>query len=132
MNNLEKFPDLHRVGPNKPLSYECLATIVYRDCDPDAIAHELHARQLETVIHQNFAMQGGNETLFAFHRPSLQHRLNWGILTLARNNWPRQADDFIAKVALERAKPSTWLWNIIADTFGDYTNGGRTDNQINV
>lgn len=132
MNNLEKFPDLNSVGPYKPLGYACLETIAYLGCDPDAIAHKLQARQLETVIHPNFAMQGGSETLFAFHRQSLQRRLNKGILTLASNKWPRRADEFIARVAFERAQPQTWLWNIISDTFGDYANGGRTDNRFNV
>jgi hypothetical protein len=112
----DRLPDLFTVGPRKPLGYECIAAIA-TIADPEVIASLLGFKGLQVRTH--------DETLYVYDEAALQRllRRRWVVLTWHR--WPHTAEEFVARVASEWAPQHTWLWNTVADAFGDYTNSAR-------
>lgn len=63
--------------------------------------------------------------LFAYDRDSLQKLLNQNPDILNETGWPKQADEFVVRIATTYADHPL-LFDLIADAFGDYQNPCRT------
>jgi hypothetical protein len=130
----ERFDDLDRVGPDKPLGYLSLNALRNRNHeDPEEVMAQARKRGLfSEIINRDGPDSSVSEDgwLFVADLEALQKLLNKYSDLLVDYGW--RLDDpvwFIHRITTSRgrARPKTKFFDLIADAYGDYDNPGRTD-----
>ncbi len=120
--------DLYRVGPEKPMGYLPVESIVrYAKADPDEVVQELQERGLTVVLFQQ--PHSHSPTLYAYDEAALRDLLEQPqhVQTLQEADWPTEPGAFVRKVESDQAPMHTALFDLVADAFADPHNGLRTD-----
>lgn len=120
--------DLRKVGPSKPLGYLPLPTIEkFAPYSAEGIAEERkrNGQEVLQLSEDQCHVTGG--ALYVYDREVLQRLLDEHTDILTKWSWPTSADEFVLKLATETATPKTALFDLVADSFADNNNPGRTD-----
>ncbi len=115
--------DLRAVGPEKPLGYLPVNTIV-SVCQMPLVQmiNELEQKQLVTRLFSEKESRIFSGALYAYDEPSLQALLNRNRGQLVRAHWPFESDLFVERVAKISVSVASPVFDIIADAFADYRN----------
>lgn len=120
--------DLDRVGPDKPLGYLPLDTVInICERDPMELAHELEGRGLKTKIFSDGECLRRGGMLYTYDEVALGALLKVHAGILHDAHWPETPHEFVTKSATTRAELYTKLFTVIADAFADYDNQYRVE-----
>lgn len=124
----EILSDLSEVGPNKPLGYLPIDTLVeVCGVDIEAYKHTLNQQGLKTLqLSMKESNVGWNGALFAYHEESLKQLLEERKSVLIDYHWPTDPEQFVRHLNVP-APSKTPIFDLIADAFNDRFNSGRTD-----
>lgn len=70
---------------------------------------------------------GGRSTYYVWHEAGLRHLLSARRALLQQHGWPTEPLPFINHAMTHHAPIQTPLYDLVADTYGDKLNPGRTD-----
>ena len=115
--------DLRDVGSQKPMGYLPLSTITEL-CNTtwEALAAEAHAKGLQAMdFHRD------PPALSVWDEKALQRLLDSKRDVLTQAGWPTSAREFAEHVFIEDVPEQTPLYDLIADSYGDYRNPGRLE-----
>ena len=117
--------DLRKVGPEKPLGYLPLSTLIeICHIDPKTMQEELEKKGLKVMILKYGETNVIGGALFAFDEEALRRFLEEGAAILKKAGWPTNPESFVRHLRMP-AGPKTDLFDLIADVFGDKINPGR-------
>ncbi len=118
--------DLRLVGPEKPLGYLPVSTLIdLCKVNPDEIIEELKKKGLKTItLNQEDSRIGSMGALYVYDEDALTSLLKNNEAVLKKANWPTDPELFI-KHLKNTAEAKTELFNLVADAFGDKINPGR-------
>jgi hypothetical protein len=118
----ELLDDLRKVGPEKPLGYLPISTLV-KICRVNLgqMEEELKQRGLKTVVlgEEESEVDGG--ALYAYDEQALSSLLENNRTTLQESGWPTEPEAFVQHLKVS-AGHKTDLFDLIAEAFGDKTN----------
>jgi hypothetical protein len=117
--------DLRQVGPQKPLGYLPIETLV-KICkvSPESIEKELHEKGLKTLRLKDKETNIVGGALYAYDEIALQELLTIHQELLEKEGWPSENEPFIKHLVVH-ADQKTDLFNLIADAFNDQSNPSR-------
>lgn len=118
--------NLRRVGPEKPIGYLPISTLVdICKTDPATIEEELRQKGLKTIMlsceESNIGYAGA---LFVYDEAALGLLLKTKEAILKAANWPTDPESFVRHLKVF-AGHKTDLFDLVADAFGDKINPGR-------
>ncbi len=122
--------DLRLVGSEKPMGYLSRRTIREAGSSLEAIQSEVELLGLATMIIPAKENAPDSETIFVYHNKALRELLNRNQQVLKIAGWPTEPAEFIQWVSNRDRDPNkvvpirTPLYSVIADAFGDKSNGG--------
>jgi hypothetical protein len=124
----EYLDHLRKVGPDKPLGYLPLETII-KDCgiSVDDLKEELEEKGLRTKIFLEGRVAGG--ALYAYDEQTLRQLLSKN-RNILKGRLPIEPSQFVDFIATNYITPYTKLFDIVADAFGDKINPERTDSSF--
>ena len=73
-------------------------------------------------------MQSG--ALYAYYDEGLAELLTKNAAILKQYGWPTTPEDFVRRLAIVWAEEKTALFDIVSDSFGNYSHPGRTDVKV--
>jgi len=120
--------DILSVGPDKPLGYLPLRTVL--DCGVTLSSAIDQARAAGNVaLHLIRPEEWGDPmgSVYVYHFSALQALLDNRKEVPVEAGWPCEADPFVRRVAVDSVEPSTPLYDLIADAFSDADNPFRSD-----
>lgn len=125
--------DLRGVGPSKPLGMLPVEVIHACGETPERLATEAEGRGL--YVHQTADADRRDSAprpdrranLYVADRAALEAVLARHESTLAAAGWPSTGEAYVGRVASELVQADTPLFDVVADSFADYANPGRTD-----
>lgn len=119
--------DIRSVGTEKPLGYLSFSFIRRFEATPEQLVAESSAKGLEyiVVIQPDLPPSSPNPILYVYDRETLQKLLDQKRQILEGVKWPTEAGMFVHHIAGNKAPPETDLYDVVADSFADYTNPGR-------
>lgn len=121
--------DLRKVGKDKSLVYLPINAIInYCKRSPEEIMEIADKNSLCTfLIKEEDSRTIPSGVLYVYDDKALQEILEKNIENLEAADWPTDPEAFIEKITEVNVPQKTKLFDVVADTFADYTNLGRTD-----
>ena len=120
--------DLRRVGPDKPLGYLAIDTLInICKVDPDKLEQELKEKGLKTLRLEYPETNVVGGALFAYDEDVLKQLLENNRVVLEEAGWPIDAEAFVRHLKIFASNVD--IYNIIAEAYGNKTRPG--DNLIN-
>lgn len=111
--------DLLRVGPNKPLGYLPLDTIItICGLSPYAIKQDMEARGLKTKFFTKTMCSISSGALFVWDEDALRKILETHSGVLNHCGWPSEPEEFVTKVAIDTAEDGE-LYKVVGKCFAD-------------
>ena len=110
--------DLKRVGPDKPVGYLPLRTLI-EVCrvNPLTMKQELEERGLKVLILRERDIGTRSGALYAYDEAALQELLHNNKDILNRAGWPSDPELFVRKLKIIQ-QPGTDIYSLIARAFG--------------
>ncbi len=119
--------DLTEVGPDKPVGYLPVETVMLCGRSVEDMQSELQQKGLQTLLFSERDCNVFSGALYVWDEIALQNHLDCHGPILEAAGWPQETTEFIHRIATKYAPSATPLFDLIADAFADKDNPWRSD-----